>query len=292
MNRKYLPIISITVLLAMMVLTSGCGVKINGKEYEMFSVGEKEKSGVMSAIGSEASEEFTTSVNVEDAEKLMLSVNAGNIDFQNSDNSKIKIEADKKVRGASENDKDTILENMNIVLERDGKNLKIVVKTKDKNDFWEWLKDNYNVFQVTINYKISLPKGISAIDVNTGAGNIEVQNLSAELSINTGAGIIDVDEVTALGSNKLNTGTGNIDFSGNVDDIKSFEASTGAGTIDFNVPEDSRMSLEAHTGIGLLSGSFIKKNDNNKFSFEGDINGGGPRVKLNSGVGNVSVDKD
>jgi hypothetical protein len=52
------------------------------------------------------------------------------------------------------------------------------------------------------------------------------------------------------------------------------------------------MFLEAHTGFGLLSGSFIKKNDNIKLSFEGDINGGGPKVKLNSGVGNVSVDND
>jgi uncharacterized lipoprotein len=189
LKRKHLSIISITLLLAILVLTSGCGVRINGKEYELFSTDEKDKSGVLSSIGSEESDEFTTSVNIEDAEKLILSVNAGNIDFQNSDNSEIKIEADKKVRGASQNDKNTVLENMNIVLERDGKNLKIVVKTKDKKDFWDWLKDYYKEFQVTINFVISLPKGISAIDVNTGAGNIDVQNLSAELSINTGTEI-------------------------------------------------------------------------------------------------------
>lgn len=292
MRRKHLSIISITLLFAMLVLTTGCGIRINGKEYELFSVDEKEKPGVLSAIGSEASDEFTTSVNREDAEKLMLSVNAGNIDFESSDNSEIKIEADKKVRGASQNDKNTVLENMNIVLERDGKNLKIVVKTKDKKDFWDWLRDNYNIFQVTIDYKISLPKGISAIDVNTGAGNINVLDLSTEISINTGAGNIVIQKVTALGSNKISTGAGNINFIGSIDDIKSLKVSTGAGNINFNAPKDSRMSLEAHTGIGILSGSFINKNDNNKFSFEGDINGGGPKVKLSSGVGNVSVDKD
>lgn len=291
MRKLYKSIIAMMLLLAMLSLSTGCGVRINGKEYEIFSVGENDESNVISAIGSEASKEFVESVNRENAEKLVLNNNAGNIKVKKSENSQIKVEADKKVRGASQNDKNTVLENMNIAIERDGTVLRIVAETNNKRDFWDWLKDEFKAFQVTIDYTISLPEGITTIEITTGAGNIDVDDLSAELKLDTGAGNIDIDKVIGLGSNDLSTGAGNISFDGNIDDIESFKASTGAGNIDFEIPEDSRMSLKANSGIGVLTGSFIKKDSNIKLSFDGDINGGGPKVELSSGVGNIDVDK-
>jgi hypothetical protein len=95
-----------------------------------------------------------------------------------------------------------------------------------------------------------------------------------------------------LEDSSLNTGAGNIDFSGNADKISSFDASTGIGNIKFEVPEGTKMSLDADTGIGVLSGEFINTTNDEKFHFEGDINGGGPGVKLNTGAGNVKADKN
>lgn len=284
-------IIAMTLLFAMLSLSTGCGVRINGKEYELFSVEENDKANVISAIGSEASEGFVSSVDRENAEKLELDNNAGNIKIKKSDNSQIKIVAEKKVRGASQNDKNTVLENMNIAIKRDGKVVRVIAETKNNRDFWSWLKNEYKAFQVTINYTISLPEGVKTIDVTTGAGNVDVDDLSAELKLDTGAGNVDIDKVIGLGSNEISTGAGNINFDGNIDDLESFKASTGAGNINFEVPEDSRMSLKANTGIGVLTGSFIKKNSNIKLSFDEDINGGGPKVELSSGVGNIKVDK-
>ncbi|QNU68162.1 hypothetical protein EHE19_006975 [Ruminiclostridium herbifermentans] len=291
MRKLYRSILAITLLLAMLSLTAGCGVRINGREYEFFSAGGKDKSNLISEIGSQASDEFAASVDRENAEKIVLHNDAGNIIVKKSEDSQIKIEADKKARGASQNDKNTVLENMNIVIERDGNVIKIVAETNNKKDFWDWLKDEYKAFQATIDYTISLPEGIKAVDISTGAGNVEVDDLSTELKLNTGAGNIDIDEVISLGKNEISTGAGNIRFDGNIYDIESFKVSTGAGNIQFKVPEDTRMSLKANTGIGVLSGSFIKKNSNIKLSFDEDINGGGPKVELKSGVGNVEVDE-
>ncbi len=291
MRKLYKSIIAMTLLLAILSLSTGCGVRINGKEYELFSAGENDESNVISAVGKETSDEFVASVDKENAEKIILDNNAGNIKVKKSENSQVKLEAEKKVRGASQNDKNTVLENMNIAIERDGTVLRIVAETTNKRDFWDWLKDEYKAFQVTINYTISLPEGIKTIDVNTGAGNVDVDDLSAELKLDTGAGNIDINKVIGLGSSEISTGAGNINFDGNIDDIESFEASTGAGNIKFEVPEDSRMSLKANSGIGVLSGSFIKKDSNIKLSFDGDINGGGPKVELSSGVGNIHANK-
>jgi hypothetical protein len=290
LKKFYVPIIAITLLLAMVSLTAGCGVRINGREYEFFSAGGNDKSDIISAIGSEASDDFVISVDRENADKLVLDNDSGNISIIKSEDSQIKIEADKKVRGASQNDKKTVLENMNIVIERDGNVISIITETKNKRDFWDWLKDEYKTFQVTINYVISLPEGIKAIDISNGAGNIEIEDLSTEIKLNVGAGNIDIDEVISLGDNKISTGAGNIRYDGNIDEIESFKVSTGAGNIEFDVPENSRMSLKANTGIGVLNGSFIKKDSNIKLSFDDDINGGGPKVEISSGVGNIKID--
>ena len=273
----------------MLVLSAGCGVRINGKEYELFSVSEKDKENILVDLD-ESQDNQQITEEKQDGEQFVVSNNSGNISIEKSEGTQIKIEVDKKVRGASKDKKDTILDNMNVKLERDGKVIKVEVKTNNGEDFWDWQKDNYKALQITLNYDISLPEGIDVIEVNTGAGNIDVNDVSAKLSLETGAGNIDVQDVVALEDNSLNTGAGNIDFNGNIDKISSFEASTGVGNVKFKVPEGTKMSLNADTGVGVLSGEFIKTRTEDKFHFSGDINGGGPEVNLNTGVGNVKAD--
>lgn len=299
MKSRYFSFIALTMVLAMLILATGCGVRINGKDYELFKASENEEkdnifSGIVSGIGigSESSDGQELLEEKQDGEQFVVSNNAGNIKFKKSSTSQIEIKADKKVRGASSESKKSILDNMNVKLERSGKVIKVVLKTKDGNDFWEWQKDNFKAFQVTINFDISLPEGVNVIEASTGAGNIDVNDVVSKLLLNTGAGNIDVEGVAAIGDTSLQTGAGNIDFDGNVNDISSFDISTGVGNVKFEVPENTKMSLEADTGVGVLSGSFIKTEDNNKFHFVGDVNGGGPSVKLNTGVGNVKADEN
>ncbi len=289
MKRRYFTLIALSLILVMLVLSTGCGVRINGKEYELFSVSEKDKENILNDLD-ESQDNQQISEEKQDVNQLEVSNAAGNISIEKSEGTQIKIEVDKKVRGASKDKKDTILGNMNVKLERAGKVIKVVVKTKNGEDFWDWQEHNHKVTQTTINYDISLPEGIDVIEVNTGAGNIDVKDVSAKLSLETGTGNIDVQDVVALEDNSLNTGAGNIDFNGSVEKISSFDASTGVGNVKFRVPEGTKMSLDADTGVGVLSGKFINTTTDDKFHFSGDINGGGPKVKLNTGVGNVKAD--
>lgn len=291
MKRRYFSFIAIIMVLVL-IFATGCGVRINGKDYELFTVDPKDKDNIFNVVGNELSNTQQISDDKQDGEQLVVTDNAGNIKIEKSSTSQIKIKADKKVRGGSEDNKKNILDNMNIELEKDGEVITVVLKTKDGNDFWNWQKDNYKVFQVTINYDISLPEGINVIKASTGAGNIDVNDVSSKLSLDTGAGNIDVQGVSAMGDMLLHTGAGNIDFNGEIDNISSFDASTGLGNVKFEVPEDTKMSLEANTGVGVLSGSFINSNGNSKFHFLGDLNGGGANVKLDTGVGNVKADEN
>ncbi len=294
MKKRYFSIIALSMISVMLIVSSGCGVRINGKEYELYksSQSDRKNNSILSGIGSESTYTQNISQDKVEGEELKVETSAGNIDIKQAGGSQIVIKADKKVRGTSAENKKIILENMIVSLEQNGKEVLVAVKTKDGENFWDWQRDNYKTYQITINYDIKVPESIRGVELSTGAGNIDLKDMVAEFDISTGAGNIDIDNSEARGNCKLSTGAGNVDFKGKVNDISGFDASTGMGNVDFRVPEDTKMSLDASTGVGVLEGSFVDTRPDDKFHFKGDINGGGPSVKLSSGVGNVNVDED
>ncbi|MDF2987178.1 MAG: hypothetical protein K0R50_2688 [Eubacterium sp.] len=292
MKKRYFSFIALSMVFIMLLMATGCGVRVNGKEYEFFKSGQNEKNNILGGIGEQITNDQEIIQDNLGGDELEVSSNAGNIDIAKSDDSKIEIKVDKKVRGASSQTKKLILDNLIVSLENSGNENKIVVKTKDGKDFWEWQQDHHKAYQVTLNFDIKLPDKIKVINANTGAGNIDIVDVSAELSLSTGAGNVNINNTSAYGVCKLSTGAGNIEFEGNIDKADSFDASTGVGNVKFEVPEATKMSLDAGTGVGVLNGSFIETDDSNKFHFQGDINGGGTKVKLSTGVGNVKADNN
>lgn len=311
MKKRYFSFIAIVLVSAMFLLTTGCGVKVNGKEYELFKSDKSDVKNIFVSFGDEITNTQNISQDVKESDSLKVSTNAGNIDIVGQSGSNITVQAEIKVRGTSEKEKKSIMDNVVISVDSNGKALEIVAKTKDGKDFWDWQKGNFKVYQVSINYTINLPENIKVLDANTGAGNIDIENSKSQLSLvtgagnidienaavkgntnmHTGAGNIDVENTSISGETKMHSGAGNIDFDGSFNDVSAFEADTGVGNIGFKVDEQTKMSLEAKSGIGILSGSFIDTSDDSKFSFKGDINGGGPSVNLRTGVGNIDADK-
>ena len=290
MKNRYLSLTGLILIFAVLTLSAGCGVRINGKEYEFYRSARSEKNNnIFNAIGGENSGKQELSQDNPQGGQLKVSTGAGNIRIEKTNSAKVDIKADKKVRGASDESKKTILDNMVVSIEKDGDILEVAVKTKSGEDFWDWQKSNYKAYQITMNLSLEVPESIKTINANTGAGNINIKDMTAELELSTGAGNIEIDDTSAVGDCKLSTGAGNIDFDGRIDDISSFDISTGVGNVTFEVPEETGMHLDAETGVGNMSGSFIKTDSKIKTHFTGDVNGGGPDVKLNTGVGNVKA---
>ncbi|HEX2927505.1 MAG TPA: hypothetical protein VHP38_14815 [Ruminiclostridium sp.] len=296
MKKRYFSCTALVLTFCMLLLAAGCGVRINGKDYTIFNAPEKDKNnniieGIAGGLGSETISSSRVVEEAGDGETLSIENNAGNIKIIGSDNTKIIIDVHKKVRGISSKDRQNIFDNMNVSLERDGKNLKVVVKTKDGKEFWQWQKQEVHLLSGSIDFDLTIPKSIKEINSETGAGNININGVTSKITAETGAGNIDVNNVSATGSSSLETGTGNVEFNGKFDNITSFKATTGVGNVEFSVSEDTKMNLDAETGIGHLSGYFVKSENGNKTHFTGGINGGGPEVKLNTGVGNVKADE-
>jgi hypothetical protein len=269
---------------------TGCGVSINGKEYTFFETPKHEDLNILESLGSQESRDQNLTEVVKDGNSLEVSVPAGNINIRKSSDSNIEIRAEKKVRGSNSDTKNLILDNMNLYLNRDGQTVKVDFKTKDGNDFWKWLKENYKTYQVYINYDIKIPENIKALDIKDGAGNIDISETNSAYKLNTGAGNIEIRDAVTIGESEISSGAGNINIRTQLGEFEDVEVNTGAGNISLRVPGDSKMGLSVDTGVGNVQGSIVKSN-NLKNHQKKDINGGGSDVKLHSGVGNIDVDE-
>ncbi len=297
MNKKFFSSIAIISVVSMLILTAGCGVRINGKDYTIFKANQEvdNKGGDVASEGTsgsgtvEGNNKITEKVGT--GEVLTISNSAGNITVKKSDDTNLVVEVQKKIRGVSSQKIKDAFRSANLRLERDGKSLNVVLETKDGENFWDWNKHELSLLKCSVNYIVSVPEGLKEISAETGAGNIDIKDVSVMITANTGAGNIDLDNVSATGETTLETGTGNVDFDGNIEKVTTFNASTGVGNVRFKVPENTKMSLNAETGLGHLSGFFVDSDKKVNNSFNGDINGGGPEVELSTGVGNTEVEK-
>lgn len=297
MNKKFFSSIAIISVVSMLILTAGCGVRINGKDYTIFKANQEvdNKGGDVASeeTGGSGTEEGNNKITekVGTGEVLTISNSAGNITVKKSDDTNLVVEVQKKIRGVSSQKIKDAFRSANLRLERDGKSLNVVLETKDGENFWDWNKHELSLLKCSVNYIVSVPEGLKEINAETGAGNIDIKDVSVMITANTGAGNIDLDNVSATGETTLETGTGNVDFDGNIEKVTKFNASTGVGNVRFKVPENTKMSLNAETGLGHLSGFFVDSDKKVNNSFNEDINGGGPEVELSTGVGNTEVEK-
>lgn len=127
------------------------------------------------------------------------------------------------------------------------------------------------------------------VDITSGAGNIEVIGVTDKVDVHTGAGNIELKEVT--GFVRANTGAGNITASINSQPESDSKLETGAGNVTVFLSKNAGVFVDARASMGSASCDYplaIKGKWMSK-SFEGEVNGGGPDLYMRSGVGNVTL---
>ena len=163
----------------------------------------------------------------------------------------------------------------------------------DVDDFWQWLSNKYESINVTVDLDIKVPNNIKIFTVKSGVGDITIEELKGKLSAISGVGRIKINNFTLMGECEIASGTGEIVIDCDITEAESLNAKSGVGSIDVRIHKDSQFSLDATTGVGSIKGNIIEPN---KDAFVGDtlvqdINGGGMKIKLTTGTGNITVDK-
>ena len=159
-------------------------------------------------------------------------------------------------------------------------------------------------------------------DISTGGGNIKVGNVSGSADISTGGGNINlesaegkIDVSTGAGNISLKNITGYVDATTGAGDIYAelipdgkthSELTTGMGDIELRIPGSANTTIIASTSVITWNGdesdlnniksdfepSNVKRNRENK-SIEVTyvLNGGGSKIEINTGIGEIDIKK-
>ena len=172
---------------------------------------------------------------------------------------------------------------------------------------------------ITIDYEITAPRAV-ALNLRSGSGDIEVDNLGRYLKAQTGSGSVrahgiagpaelgsgsgdvelqqtargDVRADTGSGSIRINgleggltarTGSGDIEANGQLGGPAKLQ--TGSGSIRLHLGPAARYTLDASTGSGTIRIPGNRNSDAHHLS--APVNGGGPTLEAHTGSGDIEV---
>lgn len=176
---------------------------------------------------------------------------------------------------------------------------------------------------VSIDYVITAPRG-TTLEANSGSGDLNISNLGAPLKAGTGSGSIEASDLTgdvslSTGSGDIRammngahyvksetgsgtirlqgvtgglfaeTGSGDIEVAGQPGD--GWKVETGSGSVTLNTGSGAHFSLDASTGSGDVHSDppLTTHGSTDRHHIVGDINGGGPIVRVETGSGDVRI---
>ncbi|MDO6720358.1 DUF4097 family beta strand repeat-containing protein [Psychrosphaera sp. 1_MG-2023] len=234
-----------------------------------------------SAMAADYEQEF----NVAAGGKLNVKIESGSIKIQTHNTATALVEA--RITGRDSDD-------FSINSDLKGNSLKVRGELEGRS----WNRD------LKVELTITIPKEFD-IEVDTSGGSIEISDLNGNVIAHTSGGSINVG--TIKGDVRLDTAGGSIrteDVYGSLnahtsggsirvtfaeqlkDDAK---LDTSGGSITAYLIEDVKVDLDASTSGGRVKTDFAVTGSVKKRSIRGEINGGGPTLKLRTSGGSVKV---
>ncbi len=172
---------------------------------------------------------------------------------------------------------------------------------------------------ISIDYQVTAPKSV-ALNLRSGLGDIEVDNLGRYLKAQSGSGAVrahglggqaemhtgsgdielqetgsgDVQASTGSGSIRVQglhgglvarTGSGDIEAGGQLTGAAKLQ--TGSGSIRLHLGPSARYNLDASTSSGTIRVPGQYESDAHRLS--APINGGGPALEAHTGSGDIEV---
>jgi Toastrack DUF4097 len=258
------------------------------------------------------------SFTVEPGGTLYLDIDRGDVTVLAVKGRKVIVEMDRLTNLSDSDDVKRVLSRHEWDIELDGDD--VVIESRYENERSRRRRTEEFRLTVTVkvplDYNVEFSTGAGTVDISdlsgyvdgeTGAGNIRVGEIDGDVSVRAGSGNIHIEGVT--GGLEVQSGAGNIDlgFVGG-----ETEATTGAGNIIARIVrqprDDSRlesgagnvtvylddnigMTVDAKSSVGSADCDFGLEVAGRWMSksFGGRVNGGGPDLTLRSGVGNVSL---
>ncbi len=167
-----------------------------------------------------------------------------------------------------------------------------------------------NIFSIhrSTQVEIAIPEH-ARVEVKTGDGNIDLDDISGAMRLHTGDGHIHGTRLD--GSLQCNTSDGHVEVDGRFDELRidtgdghviatatggsklgsGWNIHTGDGSVELRIPSDLAASLDAHTGDGHIESDLpIEINGRlERSSLRGNLHGGGPPLQIRTGDGSIRL---
>ncbi|MGH2332427.1 DUF4097 family beta strand repeat-containing protein [Thermoanaerobacter mathranii] len=209
-------------------------------------------------------------------EKIKIYNGVGEIICAPSNNSEVKVYFTKKVSGQDKSYAQDVCNRISVSFSVEGNTLSIKAKIDDK-ELWKWKNDNYKG-DISIDYRIEIPKEIKDVTCETGVGDIEVKDIRACFYLKTGVGEIKVSGIEPMLNSKIESGIGDIKAKiANIENVTELYVKSDLGDINLSIPKNSKCKIDAVA-------------NNHKCDFESD-NIAKVLVTVRTGLGDIKLNK-
>ena len=270
------------------------------------------------------STDFSQSFTVEPGGQLTMDVDRGDAQITGGDQSTVEIQVTREVTHGNGADASAILKGEHVTLQQTGNTISITAQEPEmlrSRSLWGLVSQpNLNA-----HYEITLPRTFT-VRSKTSGGDIKVAGVQSSVTITTMGGRLDCQDIDGTldgktmggdvqaagckGKVHLETMGGGITIDGfsgpNIQattqggsvsadfaaaPTADCELSTSGGNVTARLPADAAVTLDAHTEGGSVSSDFSVPAGHGFIneSLQGPINGGGPKLKMQTMGGNIEV---
>lgn len=217
---------------------------------------------------------------------LVVNSFAGNVTVRSHDQNSIQVTATKRARGQS-------------ALAR----IQVQIQPTDQGVEIKTDPASATLSNTSVEFDILVPAGTS-VDIETGAGQVEVHGLTGTERVQTGAGEIILRD--AVGEVDAHTGAGTVDLSGGTGRVRldtgagsivfrgapqgDYQFQSGVGSITIWLPADAGADLDLTTGFGNVTVDFAVQGQVTGREVKGTIGSGAQAtIQAHTGTGSIEV---
>lgn len=254
---------------------------------------------------------------------LFLDIDHGNVEVTSHSGNEVRVEVERTVTTDSRDEAQRVFDRHDLSIEERSSNVYVESRYDKDQSFWGRIKSHD---RLKVHVRVAIPPQYDVdfttgagnvaigdvsgtvngrtgagnieigavngpVDVASGSGNIEIMGARGLVEANTGAGNVEVREVE--GEVRVNTGAGNIQVYITQQPQSDSRLNTGAGNVTVFLASQVGVEVDAEASMGsaktdfplTVEGKWMSK------SFAGSVNGGGPRLRMRAGVGNVELRK-
>lgn len=232
----------------------------------------------VASFKAEAKDEWTRSYPLGPGGTLEIGNTNGAIEVSQSSGSTVEIRAERVAKAASEEAARDLLKQIEI--REDVSASRVRLETKSPTGI------RWGGFEVR--YDVKVPAG-TAVKVDNTNGRIRLTDLSGAVNAETTNGGVSGTGLT--GGVRATTTNGGIELEVSAVHADGIALETTNGGVKLDLPADAKADIDASCVNGGISSDLpLEKNgDSNRRSLRGRLNGGGPRVSLETVNGGVRI---